>query len=59
MKRWIHSQTKQEIKSSDTIQTQPKLKRTLESGHSYETSVIFNNMDEYRRWWEEDELYED
>ena len=59
MKKLIHSSNKKDIICSEAVQTQPKLKRTVESGHSYETPVVFNNMDEYKQWWEEDELYED
>lgn len=58
MKRWIHLSTdSQEIKSSESAQ--PKLKRTLESGHSYEGTTTFNSIEEYLDWCEEDELYED
>ena len=57
MKRWIHSDTdiQKEVKSSD----QPKLKRTFESGHSYEGDITFDTVEEFRKWCEEDELYED
>lgn len=57
MKKWIHSKASQEIKSSED--TQPKLKRTPESGHSYEGTSVFNTIEEYLKWCEEDELYED
>lgn len=55
MKRWIHNSEDIAVKASDT----KKLKRTPESGHSYDYPVTFNNFEEYKKWWEEDELYED
>lgn len=36
-----------------------KLKRTPESGHGYERPIIFHTFEEYKKWWEADELYED
>jgi len=36
-----------------------KLERTLESGHSYEEDVVFNDVEEMMEWWEEDKLYRD
>lgn len=57
MKKWIHASTDnlEVIESSD----RPKLKRTPESGHSYEGDTTFNNVEEMKKWLEEDELYED
>lgn len=55
MKRWIHSSENTAVRASDT----KKLKRTPESGHSYEGSTTFNTVEEYLEWCREDELYED
>lgn len=57
MKKWVHASTDdlEVIESSD----KPKLKRTLESGHSYDTENTFETIEDYLKWWEEDELYED
>ena len=55
MKRLI-----KETASNVTASEAPKkLKRTPESGHSYEGDITFNTPEEYRKWCEEDELYED
>ena len=59
MKRWIHSSpTSAHIKAS-TESNPKKLKRTRESGHSYEGDITFENAEEMKKWLEEDELYED
>ena len=50
----------EEISRYDYLEDiQPKLKRTPESGHSYEGTSVFNTIEEYLKWCEEDELYED
>lgn len=36
-----------------------KLKRTPESGHSYERPIIFDTIEEYLQWCKEEKLYED
>ena len=61
MKKWVHSthSTIENIDSSSELYADRKLERTLESGHSYEENVVFNNVEEMMEWWEEDKLYED
>ena len=60
MKRWMHdSTTETDIAAAEQRQPSRKLKRTPESGHSYDSPVTFNNIDEYKQWWKDDELYED
>lgn len=56
MKKWVHSYSCDEISSSKRV---TKLKRTYESGHSYEGDITFDNADEMLRWCKEDALYED
>lgn len=56
MKKWVHTATNI---TSSSESTQPKLERTLESGHSLEQPVVFNSIEEYKAWWKEDERYED
>lgn len=59
MKRWVHNNiTKSSISASASTKSK-KLKRTLESGHSYEGDITFENAEEMKKWLEEDELYED
>lgn len=59
MKRWIHSSEASNNNNDVTASEKPKLKRTPESGHSYDEDITFENGDEYLKWCKEDELYED
>lgn len=60
MKRWMHNSLPEtNISAAKQEQFSCKLKRTPESGHSYDSPPIFNNGDEYLAWCEEDKLYED
>lgn len=58
-KRWIHDK----IDSTDveaSAESEPKkLKRTPESGHSYDVDTTFENAEDFLKWCEEDKLYED
>lgn len=56
MKRLIRDS---EVGATTTREENRKLKRTPESGHSYDYHVVFDNTDEMMKWWEEDKLYED
>lgn len=56
MKRLIRDS---EVEATTTREENKKLKRTPESGHSYDYHVVFDNTDEMMKWWEEDKLYED
>lgn len=44
---------------SNECSTEHKLHRTEESGHNLDTPILFNNMDEYKAWFKEDEMYEE
>lgn len=61
MKRWIHSTENdvEEITSTEEVNQEGKLKRTPESGHSYEGTIVFENAEAMLKWCKEDELYED
>lgn len=56
MKRWVHNESTTEIKSNNKVE---KLKRTAESGHSYDSDITFDTPEAYLKWCEEDKLYED
>lgn len=59
MKRWIHSTDKVKAADSEKSSNPKKLKRTPESGHSYEGSIVFDSVEDMLKWCEEDKLYED
>ena len=59
MKRWRHSSEASSSSNDVTASEKPKLKRTSESGHSYDGDITFENSVEMLKWCEEDELYED
>ena len=59
MKKWIHSVKDIKADASNVSPKSRKLKRTPESGHSYDHAITFDNIEEYLKWWEEDEKYED
>ena len=54
MKKVIRRDT--EVKASEE---RKKLERTPESGHSYDEPIVFDNVDDMMKWWEDDKLYED
>ena len=58
MKKWVHSTDVVSDMKVEAIK-QPKLKRTLESGHSYEGDITFDTVEDMKKWLKEDELYED
>lgn len=59
MKRWIHTNA-DDTAVNASIESEPKkLKRTLESGHSYDVDTTFENAEDFLKWCEEDKLYED
>lgn len=59
MKRWIHTSIKGNNEIKAASETSKKLKRTPESGHSYDYDSTFENAEEFLKWCEEDKLYED
>ena len=57
MKKLVYNN--KDSKEIEASRNTKKLKRTRESGHSYDYHVVFDNTEEMMEWWEEDKLYED